>query len=291
MRVSVSDDESRTDGGVGFGRRVLDAFNPHIDANRRRSNAWAGFTAQFVLVALAAIFYFGVRMVTKDAEAAAFDNAEALLSFEARIGMDIEAWAQRQILDSEAVVTFFNWVYIWLHWPVIIGTFLWLYRYNKRGYVLFRNAIIVSGAIGLVFFVTYPVAPPRFLDGFSDTVSDLSTSYKYLQPPSIVNQFAAMPSLHVGWNVLVGVVLFQAIRHSAIRFIPLVSPVLMAGSVVLTANHYVIDAVVGAAVALVGLWGATLLTDWTERRARHEEQPPWHHSPPSKASAPSTQSS
>ena len=291
MRVSVSDEEAQTTGGPSFGRRVLDAFNPHIEANRQRTNAWAGFTAQFVLVALAAIFYFGVRMVTKDAESAAFDNAEQLLRFEARIGMDIEEWAQAQILQSEAIVTFFNWVYIWLHWPVIIGAFIWLYRYNKRGYVLFRNAIIVSGAIGLVFFVTYPVAPPRFLDGFSDTVSDLSTSYKYLQPPSIVNQFAAMPSLHVGWNLLVGIVLFQAIRHSAIRFIPLVSPVLMAASVVLTANHYVVDAIVGAAVALVGLWGARLLTDWTERRAQHEEHPPWHHSPPSKASAPSTPSS
>ena len=187
------------DNDVSFGRRVLDAFNPHIESNLKRTNVWAGFTAQFVLITTAALLYFGVRMVTKDAEAAAFANAQDLLRFEARLGLDIEAWAQEQILGSEAIVTFFNWVYIWLHWPVIIGAFFWLYRYNKRGFVLFRNAMIVSGAIGLIFFVTYPVAPPRFLDGFSDTVSDLSTSYKYLQPPSIVNKFAAMPSLHVGY--------------------------------------------------------------------------------------------
>lgn len=256
---------------VSFARRVLDAFNPHIESKRASTTPWAGFTAQFVLVALAAIFYFAVRMVTKDAEEAAFANARDLLAFEARLGLDIESWAQEQIIGNDAIVTFFNWVYIWLHWPVIIGAFLWLYRYNKRGYVLFRNAIIVSGAIGLVFFVTYPVAPPRFLDGFSDTVSDLSTSYKYLQPPSIVNQFAALPSLHVGWNLLVGLVLFQAIRHSPVRFLALVSPVLMTLSVVLTANHYIIDAVVGAAVALVGLSGAKLMTDWTEKRAREHD--------------------
>ena len=277
MRGMVSDVETRPgDNDVSFGRRVLDAFNPHIESNLKRTNVWAGFTAQFVLITTAALLYFGVRMVTKDAEAAAFANAQDLLRFEARLGLDIEAWAQEQILGSEAIVTFFNWVYIWLHWPVIIGAFFWLYRYNKRGFVLFRNAMIVSGAIGLIFFVTYPVAPPRFLDGFSDTVSDLSTSYKYLQPPSIVNKFAAMPSLHVGWNLLVGIVLFQAIRHSAIRFIPLVSPVLMTASVVLTANHYVVDAVAGAAVALVGLYGARLLTDWTERRARATEENPPH---------------
>lgn len=150
--------------------------------------------AQILLVTVASVLYFGARMITKDAESVAFDNAQLLLDIERSIGLDIESWAQEQILDSEALITFFNWVYIWLHWPMILGTLFWLYRFNKRGYVLFRNALFVSGVIGLVFFVAFPVAPPRFLDGFSDTVADLSTSYKYLQPPSIVNQYAAMPS-------------------------------------------------------------------------------------------------
>lgn len=257
----------------GFLKRVLAAFNPHVPDAHKRTTPWAGFAAQFVLITAAAVLYFAVRMVTKGAESAAFDNARALLSFERRIGIDIEQWAQRQILDSEAVVTFFNWVYIWLHWPVIIGALLWLYRYNKRGFVLFRNGLIVSGAIGLVFFVLYPVAPPRFLDGFSDTVSDLSTSYKYLQPPSIVNKFAAMPSLHVGWNLMAGVVLFGCVRRGPLRILPLISPVLMTLAVVVTANHYVVDAVAGAVVAIVGLYGAKLLTDWTERRAIESQVP------------------
>ena len=210
-------------------------------------------------------------MATKGAESAAFDNADALLRFEQRIGIDIEGWAQRQILGSTGVVTFFNWVYIWMHWPVILGALLWLYRNHKRGFVMFRNSLIVSGAIGLIFFVAFPVAPPRFLDGFSDTVSDLSTSYKYLQPPSIVNKFAAMPSLHVGWNLLAGIILFKAIRRKPLRFLPLISPVLMTLAVVFTANHYVVDAIAGAVVAIVGLYGAKLMTDWTERRALESE--------------------
>jgi hypothetical protein len=267
--VDISDDAAIEDGSSlpTFGRSVLDAFNPHIESKRKNSTPWAGFTAQFVLIAIAAVLYFGVRMVTKEAESAAFAHAEDLLRFERRAGLDIESWAQELIIGNEAIVTFFNWVYIWLHWPMVLGAFFWLYRYNKRGFVLFRNAMILSGAIGLVFFVTYPVAPPRFLDGFSDTVSDLSTSYKYLQPPSIVNKFAALPSLHVGWNLLVGVVLFQAIRQSPIRFLPLLSPVLMTMAVVFTANHFVVDALMGAAIALVALYGAKLMTDWTEKRA------------------------
>lgn len=268
--VDISNDAAIEDGSSlpTFGRRVIDAFNPHIESKRENSTPWAGFTAQFVLIASAAVLYFGVRMVTKEAESAAFAHADALMRFEQRVGLDIEAWAQGLVIRNEAIVTFFNWVYIWLHWPMVLGAFFWLYRYNKRGFVLFRNAMILSGAIGLIFFVTYPVAPPRFLDGFSDTVSDLSTSYKYLQPPSIVNKFAALPSLHVGWNLLVGIVLFQAIRQSPIRFLPLLSPILMTMAVVFTANHFVIDALMGAAVALVALYGAKLITDWTERRAR-----------------------
>lgn len=257
----------------GFVAHVLDAFNPHIPKNRRKGHPWAGFTAQVVLITAAALFYFAVRMVTKGAEAAAFANAEALLRFEARIGIDIEARAQEQVLDSQAVVTFFNWIYVWFHWPVIVGALLWLYRNNKRGFVMFRNGLIVSGAIGLVFFVAYPVAPPRFLDGFSDTVGELSTAYQFLQPPSIVNKFAAMPSLHVGWSLLGGIILYGAIPSGALRVLALLSPVLMTLSVVLTANHYVVDAVAGAIVAMVGLWGAKLITDWTERRALESDAP------------------
>jgi len=250
----------------GFLAHVLAAFNPHVQ-RARRGHPWAGFTAQVVLITTASLFYFAVRMVTKGAKATAFENAESLLRFEARLGIDIEEWAQEQVLDSDAVVTFFNWIYVWFHWPVIIGALLWLYRNNKRSFVLFRNGLIISGAIGLVFFVTYPVAPPRFLDGFSDTVGELSTAYQFLQPPSIVNKFAAMPSLHVGWSLLGGIILFNARPPGPLRIFPVLSPVLMTLSVVLTANHYIVDAVAGAIVAMVGLWGAKLITDWTERRA------------------------
>jgi hypothetical protein len=255
--------QSIEDRGIPLSRRLLDAFTPHV----RGQSSWSGFASQFVLVTIAALAYFGVRLLTKGAEAAAFDNARALLEFEQRVHLQIEQWAQEQILDSEALVTFFNWVYIWLHWPVILGALIFLYRFDTRGYVLFRNSLFVSGAMGLLLYVSFPVAPPRFLDGFTDTVAELSTSYRFLQPPAVVNKYAAMPSLHVGWNILAGVILFTVLRHRILRFFALLSPVLMVLAVVLTANHYVIDALVGAAVAGLGLWGGVWLTRWTEERA------------------------
>jgi len=136
---------------------------------------------------------------------------------------------------------------------VIIVSLLALYHYNRRRYTLLRNAMIVSGALGLVFFAFFPVAPPRFFGGFTDTVAELSTSYKYLQPPSIVNKYAALPSFHVGWNVLACVVVFRSTRSIPVRVFAVASPLLVSAAVVLTGNHWVIDGLVGEEATMAGM--------------------------------------
>jgi len=73
------------------------------------------------------LLYFGVRMVTKDAEIAAFANAANLISFEQGLGIDVESWLQNLILDKHNMVTLFNWIYIWLHWPVILFSLFYLF--------------------------------------------------------------------------------------------------------------------------------------------------------------------
>ncbi len=246
-------------------RQLKILIAPEIASTARSWQSWRTFPGQVLLVTLAALIYFGVRMITKGAEAAAFKNAYDLLSVESALGLDIEAWAQSAVLDYHWAVTFFNWVYIWLHWPVIIVSLLALYHYNRRRYTLLRNAMIVSGALGLVFFAFFPVAPPRFFGGFTDTVAELSTSYKYLQPPSIVNKYAALPSFHVGWNVLACVVVFRSTRSIPVRVFAVASPLLMSAAVVLTGNHWVIDGLVGTALAMIGLYAAQRL-GWLTRR-------------------------
>ncbi len=245
-------------------RRLKIIVAPEIASTTR---GWRYFPGQVFIVTVAALIYFGVRMLTKGAEVAAFRNAYDLLSFESTLGLDFEVWLQSAVLDYHWIVTFFNWVYIWLHWPVIIGALLLLYHFNRRRYTLMRNAMIVSGALGLVFFVFFPVAPPRFFEGFTDTVAELSTSYKYLQPPSVVNKYAALPSFHVGWNVLAGVVLFRSTKSIPVRIFAVASPLLMSIAVVLTGNHWVIDGFVGTALAMIGLYVAHRL-GWLTRRWR-----------------------
>jgi len=239
------------------GKAIHRAIVP--DTYVRSDRPWAGLGSQFVLVTIATLFYFAVRMITSGADAIAFSNAESLVDFERTLGINLETAMQRLIIDNQAIVTLWNWVYIWLHWPVILFAMFFLFRYHRPQYVLFRNAMILSGAIGLIIFASYPVAPPRFLDGFTDTVTELSTSYKILQPPSIVNKYAALPSFHVGWNVLAGVVLFRATNIRLLRIAAILSPTLMTFAVVFTANHWIIDAIVGATIALASLGGAHLI--------------------------------
>ncbi len=219
------------------------------------------FGRQLALIVAAALLYFGVRGRTEGSEVLAVANGLDLLAFERVIGLDIEAWLQALILPHQWAVTVFNWIYIWGHWPVIAGTLIWLYRTRRPAYLLLRNALFVSGAIGLVIFTLHPVAPPRLLpSGFVDTVTELSTSYRVLQPPSLVNKYAALPSLHVGWNLLIGVVVYRNGANRWARVFGVVSPMAMAAAVVLTGNHYVVDAALGAVVALTGLAGAWWLT-------------------------------
>jgi len=123
--------------------------------------------------------------------------------------------------------------------------------------------MLASGALGLVVFITYPVAPPRLVDPeLVDTVTERSHAYRYLQPPNFVNQYAALPSLHAGWDLLVGISIATAGGTLLVRLIGWALPPLMAVAVVATANHYVIDVVAGIALALIG----HLIALWLERR-------------------------
>ena len=120
----------------------------------------------------------------------------------------------------------------------------------------------------MVVFVSYPMAPPRLAGlGYVDTVTRSSRSYRYLQPPAFVNQYAAMPSLHVGWDLLAGMAIFTATTIVAVRVLACLMPVLMVWAVIATGNHYLLDVVAGCILVLVG-YGLSLLLERRRNRAR-----------------------
>jgi hypothetical protein len=209
---------------------------------------------ELALVAAAAAAYAGVRAATEGSFTTAVANARRILSLEESLGLAWEHAAQSLVLPHAALVTLMNWIYIFGHWPVIVGAGIWLYRRHRPAYRRLRNAMLLSGAAGFLFFALLPVAPPRLLvAGVADTVAERSTAYRALQPPALTNQLAAMPSLHLGWNLLVGIVLFGAAASVAVRAVAVVTPAAMAFAIVATGNHFVLDALVGIAVVLASL--------------------------------------
>jgi len=181
-------------------------------------------------------------------------HALDLIRFEQRLGIDWEGAVQDGIVGSRLLVDAANAVYMYGHWPVIIVTGVLLFRHRRPHYYRLRNACLLSGMVGLVIFALYPVAPPRLTDlPLVDTVTRNAEGYRQLVPSALVNQYAAMPSFHAGWNVVLGIVVFQATTHWLLRGLAIVGPGAMVIAVVATANHYVIDVMVGIAIVLAGL--------------------------------------
>ncbi|MET0997094.1 MAG: phosphatase PAP2 family protein [Marmoricola sp.] len=226
---------------------------------------------QVALVLLGVLVYFGVRGLTEGSTSLAREHAYDIVDLERALGIDVEAELQRLVAPSETMQTVANWIYIWGHWPAIIATMIWLVWLHRDVFLLLRDAMMVSGLLGMVVFVSYPVAPPRLAHlGLVDTVTEQSRAYRVLQPPAFVNQYAAMPSLHSGWDLLVGLAIIAAASSVALRIVGFAMPVLMAFAVVATANHYIVDVVAGVALALVGHAVALHLE---QRRRRRRSRP------------------
>lgn len=207
--------------------------------------------AQAAPVSLGVFLYFTVRGLTAEDGEAAVRHARWLAGWEQSLGIYHEPAVQGFVDRFDGFITVMNWVYIWGHWPVIATTLVWLVLRHPAGFRVMRDAMLASGVVGLVVFVLYPVAPPRLAGlGLADTVTERSESYRLLQPKAFVNQYAAMPSLHVGWDLLVGVALFTCGGHLVLRIFGVLLPLFMIASVVATANHYIIDAVVGVVLVL-----------------------------------------
>lgn len=208
-----------------------------------------------VLVVLAALAYFAVRGLVDGQEAQAFENAQRIIRVEEWLGIFVEVDLQELVATRDFLIDLCNWIYIWGHWPVIAAVALFLMLSRPEGYYRYRNAFFISGGIGLVVFALFPVAPPRLLDaGLVDTITERSEAYRLLQPPQLVNQFAAMPSLHFGWNLLIGMAIVQYGRWRILRAVGVLLPLAMGVAVVATANHFILDPIAGAIVALGGLW-------------------------------------
>ncbi|MSQ42513.1 MAG: phosphatase PAP2 family protein [Dehalococcoidia bacterium] len=246
-----------------------------VTAPERTRLAWFDLI-ELGLMAVGFLLYFLVRGGIVDRVGDALEHARWIIDRQRALGIFIEPAINEWALAASWRVRLFNFAYFWLDFPLIITVGLLLFWRSRRHYTLLRDALLISGGFALVLYGAYPVAPPRFLPewGFVDTLEQFANlSYQAQSMRPFVNPFAAVPSLHVCWALLLAIVLFRATRSWLVRGAGVASLALQAVAVLATSNHYIFDASVGMAVSLPALAAALWLDrDGYPRLRRHLEQ-------------------
>lgn len=207
-------------------------------------------------------------------KALAFRNARRLIDLERWLHILHERQIQSLILPYRWLVQLFNAIYIWGHLPLIIVVVVWLFAFHRRRYRVIRNALLISGGIALILFYFVPVAPPRLIPGLrlQDTAALISPVYDTVEPKVFFNPYAAVPSMHIAWDLLMGIALVWCSRYLLLRAFGAILPFGMLVAVVMTGNHYILDGVAGAVVGLVSLgialWFEHLRLGWGISGAR-----------------------
>lgn len=196
------------------------------------------------------IGYTLVRTITADRFGVAMENAAAVLDFQRAVGLPSELSFQRGLLGSTAIIKAANVYYISVHFPVTVLFLAWVWIRHRDRFARIRNSLIAVTLMGMVLHTVYPLAPPRMIRGFVDTALVFGPNPYDLGIASAANQLAAMPSLHVGWALVVALGIVW-IAKSPWRYLALAHPVITALVVIATANHYWTDAIV--ALLLVGV--------------------------------------
>lgn len=211
---------------------------------------------------MAALFlaYKAVRLAVAGRVAVAFENADRVLSLERLLHIDVEHGVQALVMHSERLVVAINRYYVSMHFTTFVVFLIWLFVLHREHYPHIRWLIVVSTALALVLHVVFPLAPPRMLPGFVDTMARFGpNAYASSAVASLANQHAAMPSVHFMWAVIVAYGVVRASR-SPVRWIAVAHPVLTLIAIVATANHYLFDAVVGGGILAVVLASETAIT-------------------------------
>ncbi|MCY0936690.1 phosphatase PAP2 family protein [Streptomyces sp. H34-S4] len=234
--------------------------------NRRQAPRW---WAELLLLGLVYAAYSGGRLLVRGDVQLAVEHGLAILRLEELLALDLERPLNHLFTRRAALGIPADFVYASLHYLVTPAVLVWLYRRRPRQYRFARSWLMVSTLLGLVGFALVPTCPPRLLDasyGLTDTMARYS-AYGWwggeASAPrglgSFTNQFAAMPSLHVGWALWCGVMLWCCAHRPLVRALGAAYPAVTTLVVMGTANHYFLDAVAGAAVMGAGYFAARAL--------------------------------
>jgi hypothetical protein len=248
-----------------------------MDDGTRATPNWLSFSLQVALVAGTELADDVAHTLTGESNARLGEvDALRLVQFERLHDLWIEPAVQRFFERSHdvcglafgwlQVVPFFDAIYGPGHIIATLSFAIWIYLRRRSLFRVVRNIFILTNVLTVALYEVFPTAPPRLTTGlryhgqpfhFADTVFGMLSGLRIG-----FNQFAAMPSLHVAWALIVGLTLAWTVRPMAVRLLALTWPALMVVTVVVTGNHYLADAGVAAALVGVAILGASSIEQW-----------------------------
>ena len=210
--------------------------------------------AQLAVVLGAIAAYEAARLAMEPNWAQAFANANRVESVERVLGFAWEQSLQRAFLALPNLVAALNLFYFVGHFLITGIFFFWLYHRSRDGFKSFRDGFLAATAIAVVIHWLFPTAPPRLAGvGLQDTLLMLSgIDIGSPHSSALSNPVAAVPSLHAAYALGVGIGMIRYTRSHLIRVAGVIYPPLVVLTIVVTGNHFMLDAIAGMAVLGVG---------------------------------------
>jgi hypothetical protein len=249
-----------TPGGASPRRSRFNGLFPDRLLRHRAPRWWQ----ELLLIAIGYFLYGRVRNLVPDQASIAMRHGRGVQHLQAALHLNFELSVNRFVAGHEWLAQVMDYYYATLHFVVTIAVLIWLFVQHPRVYRGVRTVLFATSLIALAGFYLYPLAPPRLLPqyGYIDTLLKFHT-WGSLADPGIAqhsNQYAAMPSLHIGWALWCGVAVVYCARRTWVRVLGAIYPVWTLMVIIGTANHFLIDAVAGVLVFLAGVGVQYLLS-------------------------------
>jgi hypothetical protein len=197
-----------------------------------------------------------------DAATAAFQHARDVIGVERALNIFVEPSLQTFAAGQQWLLDGSSWMYINAQTSITLCALAWLYLFRNPSFYFVRNMFLTAFVIACVGYAVFPTAPPRFFPewGFFDAVSDFTgVPQDSVTIGRLFNPYAAVPSMHVGFALMISIPLARLVRWRALKVFWSIYPLLVVFVIVVTANHFIADAVLGACAAGIGALVAMLL--------------------------------
>jgi PAP2 superfamily len=236
--------------------RVLRGLRIRALQERVLPNGWLDVLRQLALFGGAYLCYSVVRGMAEVDTTVAFDHTREVIKIEQAMHIFVEPSIQAWAMGSHALIDLASWLYVNAQTTVTIAALIYIYLRHNGSFYFVRNMLMVAMVIALFGYAVFPTAPPRFMPewGFVDTVASFTgvhVEHTSHSMTALFNPYAAVPSMHVAFAIMIGWRLVGLVRLKVAKLAWALYPFLICFVIIATANHFILDALLGALTAAI----------------------------------------